>query len=127
MNIENKLRELLLPVLGYTDVSFIQPDSSIVEDLGADSIDFVEIVYVIERNFGVTLKMNQIFSSSLKISAEELFQDGHLTKDGAELINRKLESGNKYKEGMSKIKLFSVLTVKDLAKIIEYQKKEVNP
>lgn len=121
MDIQTKLREQLVLVLGLKDISQIQLEDSIVLDLGADSLDFVELVFLIEKNFGVALKMNQIFSSTLKINAEDLFKDGLLTMEGATLINKKLKSSKEYKAGMSKVNIFSMLSVKDLATIIEYQ------
>ena len=43
MDIENRLRELLMPVLGIADIEEIQLRVHFVNDLGAESIDFVEI------------------------------------------------------------------------------------
>ncbi|MDQ1354885.1 MAG: hypothetical protein QG657_5194 [Acidobacteriota bacterium] len=118
MDIENKLREMLLPVLGLSSIDEIKPGYALVRDLGADSIDFVEIIYHIEQNFGVVLKTNEIFSAGA--DAASMFNDGKLTKHGEELIGAKLKgSGDRYKEGMSKMELFSILTVGDLAQIIQ--------
>ena len=41
---EEKLREILLPVLGLDEIEEVQPEHSLVKDLEADSIDFVEII-----------------------------------------------------------------------------------
>ena len=49
MEIEYKLRELLMPVLGIANIEEIQPSQALVNDLGAESIDFVEILYLIDR------------------------------------------------------------------------------
>lgn len=38
------------------DLSEIKPDASLKETLGLDSLDFVDIVVLIDKNFGVTLK-----------------------------------------------------------------------
>lgn len=117
MDIETKLRELLLPVLGLRTVDEIKPEFALVRDLGADSIDFVEIVYHIEQNFGVVLKTNEIFSAGT--DATLMFNDGKLTKQGVELINTNLKgTDGRYKEGMNKMELFSTLSVSDLAQII---------
>ena len=42
-NIENKLIEKLVPILGMDSIDDIHPDSALVRDLGAESIDFIEI------------------------------------------------------------------------------------
>ncbi|MCP5103816.1 MAG: hypothetical protein GY950_10580 [bacterium] len=118
MKVETKLRELLLPVLGLDSIDEVPPDVSLVEDLDADSIDFVEILYVVEQNFGVVLKTDEIVVAG--IDSKIIFQDGRLTKKGAELIGTNLPAASgRYKEGMTKIELFSALTVNDLAHIIK--------
>lgn len=124
MDIETKLREILLPVLGLTSIEEIKPENALVADLGADSIDFVEIIYLIERNFGVVLKTNQIFSGGLKVSADDLFQDGTLTQEGADMINKRINPVKPFLAGINKAQLFSALTVKDLANIIKLKKNE---
>jgi acyl carrier protein len=121
MEIENKLRELLVPVLGVESVAEISSGQALVNDLGADSIDFVEIIYLIEKNFGVILKTNEIILAGA--NPEAIFMNGKLTKQGAELIGANLpESIGRYQEGMTKMDLFSALTVRDLAHIIQVKK-----
>ncbi len=120
MDIENKLREMLLPVLGLNSIDEIKPEYALVRDLGADSIDFVEIIYHIEQNFGVVLKTNEIFSAGAGADAASMFSDGKLTKQGEELIGANLkESNGRYRVGMNKMELFSTLSVGDLAQIIQ--------
>jgi acyl carrier protein len=120
MEIEEKLREMLLPVLGLDTIEEVKPGQSLVKDLDADSIDFVEIIYLIEQNFGVVLKANEMMVGG--INPEEYFSDGKLTREGAELINKNLavEDGKeRYIEGMTKIDLFSAITVRELGHIIK--------
>lgn len=122
---ENKLRELLLPVLDKDSVDEIGPDDSLVNDLDADSIDFVEIIYLIEKNFGVVLKTNQIIVAGT--NPEDLFEEERLTEKGAEIIARNLDDQKgRYKKGMTRIELFQTLTVRDLAKVIEIKMAEKN-
>ncbi|MCP4213652.1 MAG: acyl carrier protein, partial [bacterium] len=123
MEIENKLRELLLPVLGLDTVEEVPPDASLVTDLGADSIDFVEIIYLIEQHFGVILKTDHILPTV--IDRDTLFHEGKLTAQGVSQIETSMPgSSERYKEGMTKLQLFSALTVSDLAHIIQYKKNE---
>ena len=37
------------------DVNTLSPDTNIIEDLGADSLDVVEMLMAIEENFGITV------------------------------------------------------------------------
>ncbi len=123
MNIEHKLREILLPVFGLRALDEIQPQYSFVKDLGADSIDFVEIIYLIESNFGVVLKVNEIISGSVKINPDDLFKEGILTEEGASLIHKSLpDSKDRFKAGINKKEIFELLTVRDLSNLIKVKK-----
>jgi len=125
MNTEEKFRELLLPVLGFDNIEEIPIDAALVKDLGADSIDFVEIMYVIESNFGVVLKTSELVAGGRSISQEDIFEDGCLTESGLELIEKSFSgSAGRFKVGMNKMDIFSSITVHDLANIIELKMQE---
>ena len=47
----DKLKEILVDVLGIEEDS-IKPESKFVEDLGADSLDLVELIMAFEDKFG---------------------------------------------------------------------------
>lgn len=49
------MRTILAGVL-MTDKKNIRREKTLVDDLGADSIDFVEIVLELEKAFGITIK-----------------------------------------------------------------------
>ena len=49
-----KIMELLAKQLRI-DVNTLSPDTNIIEDLGADSLDVVEMLMAIEENFGITV------------------------------------------------------------------------
>lgn len=53
--IVSKVRTILADVL-MTDKRNIRREKTLVDDLGADSIDFVEIVLELEKAFGITIK-----------------------------------------------------------------------
>lgn len=50
----DKVKELIAQQLNI-DVSKITPASRIVEDLGADSLDTVEMLMTMEEEFGITI------------------------------------------------------------------------
>lgn len=53
--IESKVRDILADVLMTAKVN-IRREKTLVDDLGADSIDFVEIVMELEKAFDITIK-----------------------------------------------------------------------
>jgi acyl carrier protein len=54
MNVEEKVKELISKQLGV-DPEQVTPEASFVEDLGADSLDTVELVMAFEEAFGVSI------------------------------------------------------------------------
>lgn len=119
MSVEDQLRTTLLPVFGFDSVAQIPEDSALVRDLGADSLDFVEIIYLIERDFGVVLKANELVLGGVSVHEDNLFIEGKLTEEGVFLLKQEFpESNGKFSAGMTKVELFQSVTVRDLANII---------
>ncbi len=52
--IEDRVREIIVNELGV-EAEKVTPDASFVEDLGADSLDTVELVMAFEEEFGVDI------------------------------------------------------------------------
>ena len=57
--IEEKVRNFLVEDLEI-DEKKITPDALLKEDLGIDSLDFVDIVVIVERNFGFKIKPEEM-------------------------------------------------------------------
>src|SRR4029453_2434299 len=58
----------------------IRPDSRLITELGADSLDFVDIGFAIEKAFGVKLRESALnFPPRLDFSAPAVVQDGFMT------------------------------------------------
>ena len=57
--IEEKVREVLIEDLEVEE-SAIRPDALLKDDLGIDSLDFVDIVVIVERKFGFKIKPEEM-------------------------------------------------------------------
>lgn len=53
--IEVKVKEFLVEDLEI-DEEKIKPDARLMEDIGIDSLDFVDIVVIVEKKFGFKIK-----------------------------------------------------------------------
>lgn len=54
MSHEERVREIIVEQLGV-DASAVTPDAAFVEDLGADSLDTVELVMAFEEEFSIEI------------------------------------------------------------------------
>ena len=54
MAIEDKVKEIIVEQLGV-DAAQVNPDASFIDDLGADSLDTVELVMALEDEFGIEI------------------------------------------------------------------------
>jgi acyl carrier protein len=85
--IYTKVRETLVDALGVDDDE-VTPEATLVGDLGAESIDFLDIVFRLEKNFAIKIPRGELFPESLAADTS-LVQDGKVTEKGiAELRTR---------------------------------------
>jgi acyl carrier protein len=67
----------------------INPKSTLQGDLGAESIDFLDIVFRLEREFGIKIPRNELFPESIFQGDPEFVQEGKVTPKGlAELRDK---------------------------------------
>ncbi len=54
MSIEERVKKIIVEQLGVKDED-VKPEASFVEDLGADSLDTVELVMALEEEFDIEI------------------------------------------------------------------------
>ena len=54
MSLEAKLKELIVQQLGVSENEVV-PEAKFVDDLGADSLDLVELVMALEDEYGIEI------------------------------------------------------------------------
>jgi acyl carrier protein len=86
--IYSKVSATLVEALNV-DEDEIQPTSTLQGDLGAESIDFLDIVFRLEREFGIKIPRGELFPESIFQGDPEFVQNGKVTDKGlAELRAR---------------------------------------
>ena len=86
--IYSKVSATLVEALNV-DEEDIKPDATLQGDLGAESIDFLDIVFRLEREFGIKIPRGELFPESIFQGDPEFVQDGRVTDKGlAELRAR---------------------------------------
>ncbi|MGV8081945.1 MAG: acyl carrier protein [Syntrophales bacterium] len=59
MTLEEKVINIIMEQLGVTREECV-PEAAFIEDLGADSLDLVELIMEMEENFGITIADNEL-------------------------------------------------------------------
>lgn len=77
----DKVRSTLVDALGVDDDE-VTPESTLVGDLGAESIDFLDIVFRLEKNFGVKIPRGELFPENFAGADSAFVKDGVVTPEG---------------------------------------------
>src|SRR5687768_6424722 len=72
------------------DEEDIKPTSTLQGDLGAESIDFLDIVFRLEREFGIKIPRGELFPESIFQGDPEFVQDGKITPKGLEELKARM-------------------------------------
>src|SRR5207237_9135744 len=75
-----KVRTCLVDALGVDDDE-VTPEATLVGDLGAESIDFLDIVFRLEKNFSIKIPRGELFPESLAAD-QTLVKEGVVTPQG---------------------------------------------
>ena len=70
------------------DEDEIRPASTLTGDLGAESIDFLDIVFRLEREFGIKIPREELFPEVAEGNNPEFMQDGVVTPKGIDELKR---------------------------------------
>lgn len=75
------------------DESKINLNSSLIKDLGAESIDFLDIVFRLEKTFKIKIPKGELFPEKLLTDAR-FVQDGKVTPAGLEELRKRIPNSN---------------------------------
>lgn len=114
-----KVKTALVEALGVDDDE-VTADATMVGDLGAESIDFLDIVFRLERAFEIEIPRSELFPEDILTNAEYV-HDGKVTPAGlAELKSRMPFADLSRFEANPLVQDFgNLLTVSDLCRYVE--------
>lgn len=84
-----KVRETLVDALGV-DEDEVTPTATLIGDLGAESIDFLDIVFRLEKNFDIKIPRGELFPENLATADSGFVADGRVTTDGIAQLRQKM-------------------------------------
>ena len=83
MNVESvypKVREIIADVL-VIDEDDVSLNSRLIADLGAESIDFLDLVFQLEKEFSIKIPRGQLEKNARGVLAENEFEQGGVITD----------------------------------------------
>lgn len=115
-----RIRKCVAEVLAVSPET-IEPRSRLIDDLGADSLDLVELMYLLEQEFNLRLSRNDMsLSAQLGISEEEVHVDEVLTPKALELLRGRFPHDADFLvDGITRNQLAALLTVEEISRVIE--------
>ena len=87
--IYSKVSATLVEALNVEETD-IKPESTLQGDLGAESIDFLDIVFRLEREFNIKIPRGELFPESIFQADPEMVKDGKVTPKGLQELESKM-------------------------------------
>ncbi len=118
-----KVKEVIEESCGI-DADSIQLDDTLFDDLGIDSIDMVDILFELESEYDIELKISDLEKrSEEELEGRPYEIDGVLTKEGLESLKRNMTEvdENLFVEGLTVHQLMKLFTVHSLCKLVIFQ------
>ena len=114
-----KVRTALVEALSV-DEDEVTPEAKLTTDLGAESIDFLDIVFRLEKAFDIKVPRAELFPEDVLANAQYV-QQGKLSAEGLKELKKRMPFANLDEfEKKPVVKDFvNQLTVQDMVRFVE--------
>jgi acyl carrier protein len=114
-----KVRTALVDALGVDDDE-VKPESTIIGDLGAESIDFLDIVFRLEKSFGIEIPRSELTPEDV-LTNPNYVKEGKVTPEGIAEIKRRMPFADltAFEANPAVQNFGNLLTVNDLCRFVE--------
>lgn len=114
-----KVQAVLVDALGVDDEE-VTPDAVIKDDLGAESIDFLDISFRLEKAFNIKIQKGEMMPEGMANDAS-LVQDGKITPAGVALLKEKMPHSDfsEFEHGADIEKMSRLFTVDAIVNFVE--------
>ncbi|WP_257445919.1 acyl carrier protein [Archangium lipolyticum] len=114
------VREVIAEALAR-DVSEVQLEHNLMEDLGAESLDFLDIVFKLERAFGIQITRGEMERAARgDMTDEEFAPAGVISEAGlARLRELMPEAADRIKPGLRPVQILALFSVRTFVNLAE--------
>jgi acyl carrier protein len=118
-----KVREALVDALGV-DEDEVTPEATLRGDLDAESIDFLDIVFRLEKAFDIKIERGELIPMDV-LENTDYIEDGKVNAAGIAQLKRRMPFADlsKFEQDPNVQNLGEQLTVRDMCKFVEYKLK----
>ena len=115
----DKVKDALVEALGLDDDE-VTPEATLVGDLGAESIDFLDIVFRLEKGFDIKIPRGELFPEDV-LTSSEYVSDGRVSEAGLAELRSRMPFANLDKFAANPVvqDFGNLLTVSDMCRFIE--------
>ena len=124
-DIFTEVQEVLVDALGLDDDE-VTMDATLMGDLGAESIDFLDIVFRLEKAFDIKIPREELFPAENLVSNPEYVQNGKVTEKGLEEFKAKMPHTDfsSFEQDPDVNKIADMFTVESIVNFIEMKLNE---
>lgn len=114
-----KIQHALVDALGV-DEDEVTPEATLVGDLGAESIDFLDIVFRLEKAFDIKIPRGELFPEDV-LTNPAYVQDGRVTETGLAELRKRMSFANldEFEKNPVVQDFGNLLTVADMCRFVE--------
>lgn len=114
-----KVRDVLVDALSV-DADDVTPSAKLASDLGAESIDFLDITFKLEQAFGIKIPQGELFPDGAAQDPQYV-QDGKITSRGLDAMKQRLPhvDFSEFEKDPRLARIGDVFTVSVLVRFVE--------
>ena len=117
----DKVREALVDALGVDDDE-VTPEATLQGDLDAESIDFLDIVFRLEKAFDIKIERGELFPEDI-LTSTDYVQDGKVSAEGIAKLKERMPFADlsKFEANPLVQNLAQQLTVNDMCNFVAHK------
>jgi acyl carrier protein len=117
----SKVQEALVDALGVEEDE-VKPEATLQGDLDAESIDFLDIVFRLEKAFGIKIERGELFPEDI-LTDTDFVQDGKVNSAGIAKLKQRMPFADlsKFEANPAVQNLGKQLTVEDMCNFVKYK------
>ncbi|MDC3957324.1 phosphopantetheine-binding protein [Polyangium jinanense] len=121
-----QVRQIVAEALAL-DPATVKNESLLMADLGAESLDYLDIVFKIERTFGIQITRGEMQKAARgDMSEEEFAPGGVVSEKGLERLRELMpEAKDRIVPGLRPVQILGLFSVQTFVNMVEAKKRGV--